>query len=231
METKTLILKWKKHPIKLVVRNKSMSDEGAVDEIFEKKIYHDLFKDVEGKVVVDAGAYIGDSTVILGAIGAKKIYAYEIHPELQKMLALNVANSGLSDVVEIRKVGLSNSPKKMEISGRPNTSFGNGRGMFLKENDKWKVKVVPAEREFQKIIEKEGPIELVKLDIEGFELNVVLSLSKDTFSNISRFIIECHNRMILEEVEKMLERNSFKVTKKMQSPRNKAITLLEAKKV
>jgi len=48
-------------------------------EIFEEGMYEMV--DVKGKVVVDVGAHIGDSTIYFALKGAKRVFAIEPHPD------------------------------------------------------------------------------------------------------------------------------------------------------
>ena len=230
-ELKTVRLKWKDIEMNLIIRHGSLSDKGGIEEIFIRNSYHTMLKNIKGKIVVDAGAYIGDSTVILAKLGAKKIYAYEPHPELHKLLIANLKENKVGNCIAIN-AGLSNTAARATIVGRANTSFGSGNGIFIdKEKDIVKIKIVSANKEFKKIIAEDGKIDLCKLDIEGFELNVVLSLEKSVMDNIERFIIECHSKIIKEEVTKCLNMNGFTIKQEIQSARNKRLFLMEAVKI
>ncbi len=79
----------------------------TVKSIFPDYWEPDIFPDNRGDVLVDVGAYVGDSiaqyTRVYGA-GYKRIYAYEVSPDVCETMRANVQRLGLHDVV-IRNKG------------------------------------------------------------------------------------------------------------------------------
>jgi FkbM family methyltransferase len=65
--------------------------------------------DVEGKVVVDIGAFIGDSSIYFALRGAKKVIAVESHPETYKKMVENIRLNDLEDVIIPVNAGLASS--------------------------------------------------------------------------------------------------------------------------
>jgi len=88
------------------VRFKRM--RGTILEIFDGKIYERL--NVDNRVVVDVGAYIGDSTVYFALKGAKKVIAVEPHPVAYKELLENIKLNRLEDIVIPINAALSAKP-------------------------------------------------------------------------------------------------------------------------
>ncbi|MCC6017275.1 MAG: FkbM family methyltransferase, partial [Desulfurococcaceae archaeon] len=52
---------------------------------------------VEDKVVVDVGAFIGDSSIYFALRGARRVIAVEPHPEAYKVMVENIRLNGLED--------------------------------------------------------------------------------------------------------------------------------------
>jgi FkbM family methyltransferase len=81
---------------------------GALIERFEMDEYADL--DVRGAVVVDVGAYIGDSTLYLLGRGARHVHAYEPFPQLAAVARENFARNGVADRVTLHTAGVGWPP-------------------------------------------------------------------------------------------------------------------------
>ena len=62
---------------------------------------------LKGKIVVDIGAFIGDSSVAY-AVGGATVYAFEAVPIFAHYAARNAKLNGLDDRISIHPVGLSN---------------------------------------------------------------------------------------------------------------------------
>lgn len=88
---------------------------GTILEIFDGKIYERL--NVDNRVVVDVGAYIGDSTVYFALKGAKKVIAVEPHPVAYKELLENIKLNHLEDIVISINAALSTKPGVICIEG------------------------------------------------------------------------------------------------------------------
>jgi methyltransferase, FkbM family len=67
-----------------------------------EKTYGDL--NVNGKVVADVRAYLGETSVFFARRGAKKVIAYE--PMFWHFLTRNIELNNLTDVVEVRRYGV-----------------------------------------------------------------------------------------------------------------------------
>ena len=84
-------------------------------EIFIDDAYGVAGADLTGQIVLDVGAYIGDSTVAFAARGAR-VHAFEPVPLLQVYLRKNVAANGLSERVTVHGVGLSDRDEVLAVA-------------------------------------------------------------------------------------------------------------------
>jgi FkbM family methyltransferase len=87
--------------------------------------------DVEGKVVVDVGAFIGDSSIYFALRGARRVIAVEPHPEAYKVMVENIRFNDLEDVIIPVNAGLSSRPgviciKNVDVEGTYGTYHGLG---------------------------------------------------------------------------------------------------------
>jgi FkbM family methyltransferase len=88
---------------------------GTILEIFEHGYYSDT--DVNGKVVVDVGAYVGDSAIYFALRGARRVIAIEPHPIAYTEMVENIKLNDLEDVVIPVNAGLASKPGRLRIEG------------------------------------------------------------------------------------------------------------------
>lgn len=119
----------------------------------------------DGDAVVDVGANVGSFTLTAAKLVAPGIvYAYEAHPRIYKYLVENIGLNGLQNVRAI------------------NSAAGATRGS-IRFTDKWSdvlnrvseegeiiVPLIPLDEDFKKT---SGNIALMKIDVEGYELEVL----------------------------------------------------------
>jgi FkbM family methyltransferase len=126
---------------------------------------------VEDKVVVDVGAFIGDSSIYFALRGASRVIAIEPHPEAYKVMVENIRLNGLEDVITPINAGLSSKPgviciKNVDVEG----TFGTYHG--LSECDT----AVPAITLADLIDKYDVSRDVVlKMDCEGCEYDVILN--------------------------------------------------------
>lgn len=84
-------------------------------EIFVDDAYRIAGADLRGQVVLDVGAYIGDSTLAFAARGAR-VHAFEPVPLLQAFLEKNVTANRFEDRVTLHRVGLSDREEVVTVS-------------------------------------------------------------------------------------------------------------------
>ena len=116
---------------------------------------------------IDAGAYIGDSALILNELKPNKIYAFEPSKNecdrMQEMMKLNKN----SNVVVVQS-GLGSKEGVLNF-------FGGGMGGFITDKGSEKVKVTTIDS----FVEKNSlNLGLIKMDIEGYELEAIKGAEK-----------------------------------------------------
>jgi FkbM family methyltransferase len=88
---------------------------GTILGIFEHGCYSDT--DVNGKVVVDVGAYVGDSAIYFALRGARKVIAIEPHLIAYTEMIENIKFNDLEDVIIPVNAGLASKPGRLRIKG------------------------------------------------------------------------------------------------------------------
>jgi Met-10+ like-protein len=116
-------------------------------EIFREDVYRMKDRAFEGKVVVDIGAYFGDSSIPMAKKGAT-VYAFEPSVTTGELLRRNLAANDVGDAVRFFNAGLCTRTRK-ETAGGEVLNFVDGIPFLLAN--------VPRS------------IDLLKIDCEGCE--------------------------------------------------------------
>ena len=165
-----------------------LHDQGISKELFlmgTREKEHILFLNEilsEGMVVLDLGANIGYYSVMLAKMVGKTGKVYAVEPSLSnfRMLSMNVELNKVDDVVEVENIGISDktgvdnfylSDKSNWHTFYPKVSEGGSHESL--------IEVIPVSVPVSTIKDfSEGrrPIELIRMDIEGFEVEVMNSL-------------------------------------------------------
>lgn len=131
-------------------------------------------------VVIDAGAYIGDHTIAYAK--AKKVIAFEPNPEAFECLEYNLKDF---KNVELHNKGLSDKLGKISLTNVPT----NGGMTYAKKSTKG-IEVIT-------IDSLNIDVDLIKIDCEGFELNI-LKGAEETIKRCSPvLVIEINNHALL----------------------------------
>lgn len=124
---------------------------------------------VRNRDIMDVGAFIGDSALILSDYTDKTIYSYELSPKLTKTIKANLQKGGKEDRVFLQNLGVDKKKYTMQINDVANA--GGSIGM----KGKVEVNVTTIDDE----VEKHGIIPgFIKADVEGFGLNVIKGADK-----------------------------------------------------
>jgi FkbM family methyltransferase len=143
----------------------------SLSRIIERTFRHyfdlDIIQCDENEVFVDIGAYIGDTVIdyLHSYSGYKKIYCYEIVPEIFEKLKQNL--EGNSNI-EFRQKGVGDKKSFMHITDtEPDASMHK-----LAESGMIEVEVVTVDEDIKE------PITFIKMDIEGWEQKALLGCRK-----------------------------------------------------
>lgn len=145
----------------------------------------------EGEVFFDIGANIGlmsiFSSYCVGKTG--KVYAFEANPETAKLLQYNIELNKINNITIIDKAA-GNATGKIKIYN--NWAVNRGGATLIKpkqETDSFEVDLIKIDA----ITEYDSMnIGMIKIDVEGFEMDVLRGLEKILQkSNAPKLIIEC----------------------------------------
>jgi len=131
-----------------------------------KQYFHPKVGPERGDVVIDAGAYVGDTAIeFCNNIDKIKIYCFEPDPINYLKMTKNVHKEKLNDFIEPINAALSYKDGFMWL-----TKGKNPAGNFISRSyGDTKIKVVSIDSFFKNIQKPQ----LIKMDIEGSELNAL----------------------------------------------------------
>ncbi len=173
----------------------TQSREYMFDDYFDL----DVVKCGENEVIADLGAFIGDTVLsYINNYGDsyKKIYCYEITPDVFVMLKENL--SGLRDI-HFRMKGVSDKAGKMSVSSNEASSSAN-RLSSSEGPDGGDIIVTTLDEDIDE------PLTLIKADIEGFEQKALLGARRHIAEDHPKLLISVyHNNEDLWKIPKMID--------------------------
>ena len=157
-------------------------------EVFVNKEYY-FETDKANPVIIDCGANIGLTTLYFKELyPAATIYAFEANPFTFKLLEENVRNNNLSNV-HCFNAALSDVETTQSLSFNAITSFA---GTIVFEHKGW-TSIPIKTTKLSNYIGDLTTIDLMKIDVEGAEIQVIDDLLQTGLLNIpSQYIIEYH---------------------------------------
>ncbi len=143
----------------------------------------------EGDVFIDIGANIGFISIFASSLIGKtgNVYAFEPNPDTFTILKKNIELNQISNI-ETSTFAIGSISKTAKIYSRWNV--GRGAATLYKpdyETESYDVNVVTLSDYFGESMNK---VELVKLDIEGYELPALIGAKKIIVNNWPMLIVE-----------------------------------------
>jgi FkbM family methyltransferase len=167
-------------------------------EIFHYGVYESL--GVEGRVVVDVGAFIGDSAIYFALKGAKRVIAIEPHPGAFAEMLDNIKLNNMEGVIVPVNAGLASRPGKVCIE---NVNTSNTFVIYHRPGDC--PNAIPAVTLSELISRFSINVDdaVLKMDCEGCEFDVILN----DYEHVRLFrelILEYHPKHVNKPVGDLL---------------------------
>ncbi len=164
--------------------------------LFDDYFDLDLVKCDKNEVIVDLGAYTGDTVLSYiqnyGEDFYQKIYCYEITPESFDILKQNLKDFSN---IEFRFKGVGSHEGKMRLEEKEASSSANS----LTEDSMGNVEVVTLDGDIKE------KITLIKADIEGYEQQAILGAKNHIINDHPKLLISVyHNNEDLWKIPKMI---------------------------
>jgi len=154
-----------------------MAEKNLIYWVLENLIHQD-------KNFLDIGSHVGTYSFICGK-KAKHTYAFECNPKVFCYLAANIALHDLEEKVTPYRYAVGNENTMLDFYIRSNDGGGNGvKLLSRRDNNLKKIKVEVRTLDSFKL----ENIGLIKIDVEGFEKEVLLggleTLKNNNYPNI-----------------------------------------------
>ena len=170
------------------------SENSNVLEIFRDNIYsiYEDFIPKPGQTVIDIGAQYGDYAILCSKIYKAKVYTFEPLPQNFKEILKNIRLNGLEDnQINAFNVALGNANKTAMLSYSGEMANNINKGKKIKTTfrtlDSYKLKA-----------------DLLKIDVEGFEMEVLEGAIKTIKKYHPKIIIETHSRALEKQTKEFL---------------------------
>ena len=176
-------------------------------ETFENDTYG--FFDVKDNVVVDVGAFIGDSAVYFAGRSAQKVVAFEASPFLAHFAKVNVGLNGFGGKVTVVNKAVFDSDGVTCFTVQRNLFGSSSAVKSFKEGTRFEIPTVS----LSTLVDELGHIDLLKLDCEGSE-HVIVRQAFETkaLSCIDKILMEVHG-LEYRELLQSLQKARFKILK------------------
>ena len=181
-------------------------------EIFVKGAYF-FHSNKKRPILIDAGANIGVATLFFKFLYPEsEIYAFEPDPKTFKLLVRNIENNKLANV-HLYNVALTAATGRINFyTGSHPGSVSASTTRIRGSHSKIKVK----SQTLSALINQIGPVDLLKVDIEGAEYLVFEDLVKNnSLRYVYEIIVEYHHNLTknngtLDEFLALLRRAGYK---------------------
>jgi FkbM family methyltransferase len=175
----------------------------SIIEVFDYEHYS--FTNVENKIVVDVGAYIGDSAIYFALKGAEKVIAIEPHPSAFNEMLENIRLNNLEDRIIPINAGVSRNHGRICIK---NVNIVETWSTYHRVDECGNG--VPSIT-LSDVINSYGILRgaVLKMNCEGCEYEALLHASPEDLRRFEEIIIEYHNGY--KELKKFLESLGFDV--------------------
>jgi FkbM family methyltransferase len=169
---------------------------------FFSNIYSDL--DLDGKVVIDVGAGIGDTPILFAIRGASRVYALEPFPAIHRIASLNITANRIDNIVLLKAAIGSKDDMICSDLGSPSIY----RIFTPSQKCLERIRIYSLETLLKEIGVSDGAV--LKMDCEGCEYQVLGSASRDVLRSFDQMLIEYHKGY--KPIANILERAGFKNT-------------------
>jgi len=159
------------------------------------------FLKVNGRIVVDVGAFIGDSAIYFVLKGAKRVISIEPHPEAYKELLENIRLNSLTNIIIPVNAGLASKPGSICIKG---TDLMHTYSTYHRPggNCDSHIPAITLRVLIDKYAVKDDAI--LKIDCEGCEYDVILN-DYEHVRVFKELLIEYHTYAVNKSVKELLK--------------------------
>jgi len=155
-------------------------------------------------IVLDGGANLGFHTICFAALANKgKVYSFEPQPLIFNLLSTNILLNGATNIVKQFRLGLSSKEEQLKMSPLKDQIFSedciNYGGRALTNSEEGEEEVLLTTIDNLNL----SKLDLIKLDVQGFELETIKGGEQTIKNNYPIFFLE--NYIDQEKDQKVIE--------------------------
>lgn len=181
------------HIQKTIARDKTFYEADLLEDI--------RYRVLPGQLALDIGANIGNHTLFLAKICGLKVVAFEPLPHLHEILTHNIELNELADRVTARNVAVgAETGRGRMVSPDPN-NLGQSR---LQRQEQGTTEVLALDS-----LSFDQPVSLLKIDVEGMELDVLRGAEQLIGRDLPLIYIEAAEWEEQREVQQFLSRYPY----------------------
>ena len=184
----------------------------SINSFFEKGKYCGIY--VKDRVVIDIGAYIGDTQIYFACNGARHIYAFEPFPHSFEIAKINIKlNNKISDKITLLNAGVGKESKILEINSEyvsdVDSSINSSINLLSSSNNNTnKINIITLEEIINRYNLDNQPC-ILKMNCEGCEYEIILNTPDYILKVFEQIIIGYHYGYI--NIKNKLQSIGFKV--------------------
>ncbi len=201
-------------------------------DLYHQKRIKNYLKKLNLKYFIDVGAHKGEFLSNILTLNYKKIYCFEPQEKIFKILHKNFANK---KNIKLFNLGLAHKNSKLifyenkltstsTFSKSKNTVFSKIKNFIINSKNSQINKYILNTRTLDEIFfNKKIDNIFLKIDVEGFEMNVLKGAKKTLSKKIKYILMERHFFQLYESNSRekahlFLEKNNFKLIKSFTFP-------------
>lgn len=162
------------------------------------------------KLIVDGGANIGNHTIFFAGVIGAQVIAFEPQPFNSAFLVANVHLNRLESKVDIRKIALGAQPGRASLVQAMSGNHGSytADAALVKRNDGDPQPVVAFDVDVStldaELAHYDNAISIIKLDLEGMELDALRGATSIIAKNLPVIAVECFTRSMYQRIKEFL---------------------------
>ena len=171
--------------------------ESAIEQTIEE-VLGEFFSQSKDCTVIDVGGNIGFFSLLTAAWGCK-VTTYEIQPEMVKRITASATINAFHNVKVVNKGVASTSGNLIKFQLGSFDNMGSAYAAKASENDENAVTTVTLDEEFSEIIKKKTRITMLKIDVEGYEPDV-LDGAVQLIHYVDNVVVEANSQSVLTKL-------------------------------
>lgn len=163
----------------------------------------------KGDIVLDIGMNIGIFSILAAKAGAGHIFAFEPEESNYNLANKNIELNGFSDCVSsYNNAVIGNNDKQRHFS--INVKKNKGAHSLIEKRGRDTITVNC--KNFNDILKEFRP-DVIKMDIEGGEMECLRQVNKNLLSNVREFIMEFHHAHLNDIGKEILFKETISILK------------------